>query len=128
MYNVKCYKPTLRYYLQNAYTDERLAMLLAHAQSGRLAWYSCCCFVGVATADHALQGECEPLSLLFPSPPTHLYKIGFNGVFASNAYQDIADNDCDRRRLVIPLIKAEMKRREWAKKKDVDSEMAQLVA
>lgn len=40
-----------------AYTDERLAMLLAHAQDGKLEFASCCCLVGIPTADHALQGK-----------------------------------------------------------------------
>lgn len=41
------------------YTTERLTAYLAHAQDGRVFYSSCCCFIGGATADHALQGRCE---------------------------------------------------------------------
>lgn len=42
-------------FLQTAYSDEKLAALLAHTEDGKLSYWSCCCFVGVATADHALR-------------------------------------------------------------------------
>ncbi len=47
-------KQIIRDFMKTNYSDERLAMLLAHAQSGKLAFNSCCCFVGVSTAQHAL--------------------------------------------------------------------------
>src|SRR6202021_4042065 len=48
-------KGHIRAFMQNHYTDERLAQLLAHAQDGKLNYVSCCCFIGVVTADHAVQ-------------------------------------------------------------------------
>lgn len=48
-------KPIMSFMAQH-YTDERLAMLRAHAEDGKLQFASCCCFIGVATADHALAG------------------------------------------------------------------------
>lgn len=44
-------------FMRQHYTDERLAMLRAHAEDGKLAFFSCCCFIGVATADHPLHGK-----------------------------------------------------------------------
>ena len=39
-----------------AYTDEKLAALLAPAEDGKLSYVSCCCLIGVPTAGHALRG------------------------------------------------------------------------
>jgi hypothetical protein len=47
----------IKNFMQDHYTDERLAELLAHAQDGKLAFMSCCCFIGIPIADHALQGD-----------------------------------------------------------------------
>jgi len=121
-HELKPAKPVLRAFLQTSYTDERLAMLLAHAQSGKLAWYSCCCFVGVSNADHALKGVCRPGSL----GVNHLDFLDQSASHVSLTYHIIASNDADRRRLIIPLIKAEMKRREWAKQKH-EQEVEQLL-
>ena len=56
---MKHYEETLTNFMRRHYSDERLAMLLAHAEDGRLVYQSCCCFIGVATADHALQGKLD---------------------------------------------------------------------
>lgn len=103
-------------FLQTEFTDERLAALLAHAEDGKLAFWSCCCFAGVPTAMHALRGE------------DHGYET--NGGFAehwahpnwnlerrckmSNAFAMLAFTDEDRRAELVPLIRAEMARREAA--------------
>lgn len=52
-------KGHIRAFMRNHYTDERLAMLLAHARDGKLAYVTCCCFVGIPTADHALRTDGE---------------------------------------------------------------------
>ena len=41
------------------YTTERLTAFLAHAQDGKVFYSSCCCFIGGATADHALRSRCD---------------------------------------------------------------------
>ncbi|MCI0526562.1 MAG: hypothetical protein L0Y56_03795, partial [Nitrospira sp.] len=56
MQGIKHLKAPLRAYMQQHYSDEKLAALLAHARDGKLAYHSCCCFIGIATADHALRG------------------------------------------------------------------------
>jgi hypothetical protein len=109
-------KQAIRRFMREHYTDERLAMLLAHAQSGRLAFRSCCCFIAIPTADHTLQGACyfnEPhyraARTLDPSTPTSVWGV------AEQAYHDIVNDshdDAKRRRILIPMIRAEMHRRE----------------
>jgi hypothetical protein len=107
-------KLALRGYLRK-YPDGRLAELLAHAQDGKLSYGSCCCFVGCLTADHPLR---HPESGPMTGSIQHIYhareldsgsreKLGP----AERAFMEIASGDADRRRLVIPLIRAEMKRR-----------------
>jgi len=114
----KQYKQDMRAYLRTAYTDERLAMLLAHAQSGQLSYTSCCCFIGVATANHALRGrglnhpDIQHFHDAYAHPKAGAAMVGFAGIGYRGAF---FDNDETRRRIVIPMIRAEMKRREMAK-------------
>lgn len=112
--NIKEAKPYLRAFMRANYSDERLAWLLAHARSGKLAYNSCCCFIGVATADHALR------DLLSTGLGAHLaYARELPGsACAELAYahlsgcEDIATADAERQRIIIPMILAEMRRRE----------------
>lgn len=104
-------------YLRVAYTDERLAMLLAHAEDGKLSFNSCCCLIGVTTVDHALTGYQEPCPQgRAYGDATHLTmargREGSPGDVAEDAFCDLGDNDARRRERIIPLIKAEMERRE----------------
>lgn len=114
-------KRTIREYMAAQYSDERLAMLLAHAQSGRLSHFSCCCFAGIPTAEHALQTE-----FAWSHGTSYTAIPGGNG--ASAAYLRLGTNDkvCFdeelRRRIVIPMVRAEMKRRSYAQAKKAFSE------
>ena len=49
-------KQTLRNFMREHYTDAKLVELLQHARSGLLTFDSCCCFIGIPTADHELRG------------------------------------------------------------------------
>jgi hypothetical protein len=109
------YKKSIRAFMQAHYTDERLAQLLCHARDGKLVFWSCCCFIGIPTADHAI-GSCEE----HPGLVEH-YKLartlrGANE--AERAFMNLMgqqrwiDEGNSRRRLLIPMIRAEMKRRE----------------
>jgi hypothetical protein len=49
---LKQQKSDIRVFLRQM-GDEELAILLAHAQSGRLAFTSCCCLIGGATIKQA---------------------------------------------------------------------------
>ena len=113
------YKQAVRQFLRTAYTDERLAWLLAHARSGKLAYRSCCCLVGVVTAPHALQEE----SRIFDSiHPHYLMAKRLPGAQeAERAYCALgylgnswlsSPREGLRRRRLIPLILAEIRRRE----------------
>jgi hypothetical protein len=108
-------KHTCREFLRNHYSDEKLAMLLAHAQSGRLEWMSCCCFVGASNAVHPLGNTRLPHG-------APLYMHLPNGEFVSAAFRRLAnfnlreqDTDATRRRIIIPIIRAEMRRRDKLK-------------
>lgn len=109
MSSIKELKKPIRAFMQAHYTDERLSQLLAHAQEGKLNFFSCCCFIGVATADHALQ--------------MNLSSGGDNGEHywrakrlpgareAEGGFRQFARADGLRRRILIPMIRTEMKRR-----------------
>jgi hypothetical protein len=126
-------KQAIRNFMQAHYTDERLAMLLAHAQEGKLLFASCCCFIGVATADHtlstisnselfeAMYGDSYPAYERNPLPfqriVRHYDKTAKSlpgALEAEMAYMKLGGDGLDdavRRRILIPMIKAEMKRR-----------------
>jgi hypothetical protein len=106
-------------FIQKHYTDERLAWLLAHAESGQLAFVSCCCLIGIATADHALRGLGESTGI--PHYETATLLKGADA--AEGAYCELGidwfDTEADaeaqdalRRKRLIPLVQAEMSRRE----------------
>lgn len=107
-------------FMQANYSDERLAALLAHAQDGKLSYYSCCCFVGAVNANHALRPYMsrpdfcvlsgqhleEARQLPFgPLAEDEFRTLG--GIFTRTPFGDMA-----RRKRIIKLIRKEMKRRE----------------
>lgn len=129
-------KASLRLFLRN-FPDDRLAALLAHAQSGKLVFTSCCCFIGSLTADHAL---CGATSLRVIANSDH-YLAAKAAPFASEAESvylnfsppcmlvpgEIAD--AERRRRVIPFIRAEIWRRDKRRAKmAAEAEFEELVA
>lgn len=121
------HKQAIRAFMQANYSDERLAMLLAHAQEGKLAFDSCCCFIGIPSAPHALASNGERAQ----PEPTHHRVYGnllrgareaekaFNylGVGKSWSYSLM---DAKRRRILIPMIRAEMRRRERLVKEQIE--------
>lgn len=112
-------KTTLRNYLKR-YPADRLAALLAHAQEGKLSFLSCCCFIGVETADHALEGKHPGFVAVRP----HLHRareipgareaeaayctLGAIGPGAAGDWT----NDGYRRKIIIPMVRAEFRRRD----------------
>ncbi len=109
------------------YTDERLAQLLAHAQDGKLAYNSCCCFVGIAfwPGDHPFALNMERMGHINPTHESD-GKAASGGQKAEDAYNSLwvpgrfeEDMDAKRRRILIPMIRAEMRRRERLKKSEV---------
>jgi hypothetical protein len=106
-------KQTIRNFMQKHYSDERLTMLLAHAQDGKLRFYSCCCLAMTPFVNHGLiEGWCDE--------PGKCGKYEYFQVTVSRAFNRIGwhrsdDADRTRRRILIPMIRAEMKRREVLK-------------
>jgi hypothetical protein len=103
------------------YTDERLAQLLAHAQDGKLAYDSCCCFIGVATVDHALKPKTTGTGLGLTARHYLRAKTLDGAVLAEEAYRSLPietclwtakDYDDVRRRILIPMVRAEIRRRD----------------
>lgn len=113
-------------FLQTAYSDEKLAMLLAHAQDGKLVYDSCCCFIGIPTADHPLQslgGEgADHYSLARELPNAYEAERAFILLGTS------ADPDAERRERLIPLILAELDRRSRSQPRNELSLVTQNVA
>lgn len=122
-------KKHIRTFMQAHYTDEKLAQLLDHARAGHLTYNSCCCFVGIATAVHALRGRVDWLTTFtmhldvarylpgaaqaeaaFYQLPAH----GLEGMLTLfNHMATLYSNEADilRRRILIPMVKAEIRRR-----------------
>jgi len=116
-------KQAIREFMRNHYTDERLVWLLEHARQGKLAFISCCCLVGIATADHALTGfhqrADDDVAQMFgfsaPSWKHYDSALRLSGARrAEHAYNTLAKDfdDAKRRRILIPMVKAEIRRRE----------------
>lgn len=115
-------KRAIRQYLGSAYSDERLAWLLAHARNEKLVYQSCCCLIGAATSDHALQGNADvnqPAAAHY-----HLARKFIGAKEAEQAYWELGyrgqprallSSDEMRRRRLIPMILSEVRRRERAK-------------
>jgi hypothetical protein len=103
-------------FLQTAYSDEKLAALLAHAQDGKLAFCSCCCFIGVADSIHALQGHGLRADVFENHPQRKAFRSTIVGKAAEFEFHGIGQNDAERRERLIPLILAEMERRELLRK------------
>jgi hypothetical protein len=110
----------VRSFLRTAYTDERLTWLLAHARNGQLSYRSCCCLVGVATADHPLRGKVPAGEL--DHPHYALAKTFLGAPEAELAYYYmghigrhglLSSPDRLRRRRLIPMVRSELRRREW---------------
>lgn len=109
-------------FLQTAYSDEKLAALLAHAQDGKLAYNSCCCFIGVPNAIHALQPERYSMDYfggldghLEERLPSHFHNDPLMNA-AEMEFGTLGFTDELRRERIMPLILAEMERRELLRK------------
>lgn len=97
-------------FMHEFYDDQHLSALLEHAEDGKLVLYSCCCFVGAANADHPLQSGFD---INFPS--FHYVLMHENNSFTSvaeEAFGNLGKEDSERRAAIIPLIRAEMARRD----------------
>ena len=123
---------TISNFLRTEYTDADLAAALAHAQDGKLSYYSCCCLRGIPSANHALRGarkEEAGFTTEVYGPLDHakgndaLFDLQLSSKYqqADTAYFNLGDpgfghswlaEDALRRSRLIPLIEAEIARRE----------------
>ncbi|MGH9378213.1 MAG: hypothetical protein ACRD1I_05380 [Terriglobia bacterium] len=115
-------KRAIRQYLRTAYSDERLVWLLAHARAGKLMYRSCCCFVGVATADHSLQVKADvnlPLAAHYHLARRFVGAREAEQAFWESGYRgesrSVESSDDIRRRRLIPMILSEMRQRARAR-------------
>lgn len=125
------HKQAIRAFLGTSiWTDEKLCALLAHAES-KLRFVSCCCLIGVATADHALRGEttywlnkhyCVAKQLPLASEAENAY-LWLNGSIGSDE-----QDDANRRRVLRPIIRAELKRREHLRTLELESKQELVYA
>ncbi len=111
-------------FLQTAYTDESLAALLAHAQTEpgedparKLSFFSCCCFIGVSNAPHALRGYVPEFAQgrVLPAESTHHQSVRLSSKLAADAEEEfffLGNTDAERRERLVPLIEDEIARRE----------------
>jgi len=84
--------------------------VLAHARAGKLAFNSCCCFIGCFTADHPLQAWSNNFDVHY-----HYARKLPGALGAEQAFLEIGRNDDElRRRRIIPILRAELRRRELA--------------
>lgn len=131
--NLKEAKGHVRDFLQKQYSDENLVKLLDHCRAGKFQFASCCCFVGIVTADHELMSEENYYhSCGHYLKAQHLVGaldgergarvLGFTKEeIRSKQPMGYGDNQL-RTRLLIPLAMAEIKRRQ----KEVQREVPQL--
>jgi hypothetical protein len=104
-------------YLQCAYTDQKLFELLAHCQDGKLSFSSCCCFIGIPTADHPLRGAAWPAGGHYLVASKLALELTGQARYASNAeaeFKQLGESDPERREKLLPLIEAEIERRSAA--------------
>lgn len=105
-------KATVRKFMRQHYTDARLVELLEHARSGKLSLFSCCCFIGTVTARHELRPTMDAYHAV--SEPHLIEARLLDGALSAEfAFKSFGDhfNDAKRRRILIPIIKAEIRRR-----------------
>lgn len=118
------HKGAIRAFLRTeVWTEEKLCALLAHAED-KLTYWSCCCLIGVATANHALRerakegGWMETNSHYFIAKElpfareaeTAFSELGRPQEFPPNGYSP-EKSDVLRRLRIRPIIRAELRRR-----------------
>jgi hypothetical protein len=117
-------KHHVRSFLQDHYTDKKLAQGLDHLRAGDFRFVSCCCFVGIATAKHQkhqLRGYCDQAT--WNNAHYKKAKELPGGEMAEQAAvvlsrphrNPYAIDDARLTRRLIPMFLAEIRRREKAR-------------
>lgn len=118
-------------FMRENYSDERLSWLLAHAEDGKLAYRSCCCFIGIVTADHELAtyrpGPWTEEHLKAARWLPHAIDAEYEFSRLGDKFMEVDKQDAARRATIIPLIEAEIARRDALKREETGAEVAQDV-
>jgi hypothetical protein len=118
-------KRIVRSFMQSYYSDANLIQLLDHARAGQFAYLSCCCFIGLLSADHALRGPNSD----WINPASHYWLIKRSNKAAEAAetaarrlsklrpllLQPGPIQDDVLRRRIIPMVLVEIRRRQRAR-------------
>lgn len=139
--DLKKRKAVLRDWMRENYTDAKLVELLDHARSGQLAFYSCCCFIGIPTADHELRPSSavgaeharQPhyamaARLPYAADAEEAYRLLSPYVNAGSPLDYYRNSDPLRRARIIPMILAEIRRRRMTQPHPVQPPLAKVRA
>jgi hypothetical protein len=118
-------KATLRKFMRDHYSDERLSWLLEYARSGELRFYSCCCFIGIPTANHALQSGVAHLKAAYELDGADEAETAFKKIYKPTTIP--YSRDSGRQRILIPMVRAEIKRRELVRLSTQSQELVQSI-
>lgn len=123
---VRRHKEAIRNFMRTFYSDQNLASLLAFARDGKLQFQSCCCFIGIPTATHSLrqkplswetQHYLEAKELPGANSAEHAFMmLGGPPEVPWGDFERFLNSpqaDAKRRRILIPMVRAEMKRRDF---------------
>lgn len=113
-------KALIRDFLKSHYSDTNLAEALDLARAGRLFFESCCCLVRIPTRNHGdfPSNATEWVRVHqpadgFPSSGNHLAADAENAFLRLYHYASYGwiNQDNARCRLIVPILKAEIRRR-----------------
>lgn len=137
-------KQSIRDFFEH-FTDERLVWLREHARREKLSYHSCCCFIGIANADHALQASGIDAGKFAwgihlttarqlkgaEDAERAFYELGVTSkeenLILFNPPPNWRDMDARRRRILVPMVKAEIRRRERLRAQEKENVELQVV-
>lgn len=111
-------KGVLRAFVVAHYSTERILQTIDHIRSGQMVYCSCCCFSGIATADHPLCG----VNIAWSSSHYKKSQELAGADLAEQMYyqlcdpnpipiEDFNDDQSVRDRRLLPILLAELRRR-----------------
>lgn len=121
----------IRAFMQEHYTDENVAALLAHMRDGKFSFYSCCCFIGIPTANHALRSECSHLGIRHYDVAKKLHGADLAEIALAevgNVTANYDERDRIINRFLLPMVRAEIRRRDRERAAIVEEQSVGSVA
>lgn len=108
-------KIPIRAFLRANYSEQNLCDALAHAKDGKWSAYSCNCLIGLPSARHALNTAHMFCGLHYTAakdiPGANEAESAFISLGLYSATGAGAGSDPIRRRILIPMLRAELRRR-----------------